>query len=64
MCQSENFIRLKHYFINESYFITDFKLLFLKEYDVDDIFNNDLDALRSRILFVQQREYSSWFTGF
>ena len=29
-------------------------------YDVCDVIDNDIDALRSRILYVQNREESSW----
>ena len=29
-------------------------------YDVCDAIDNDIDALRSRILYVQNREESSW----
>ena len=29
-------------------------------YDVDDVIDNNIDAPRSRILYVQNREESSW----
>lgn len=37
--------------------------LFRDCYQIDDIFNNDFDAIVSRIGYVQAHEHSSWFFG-
>ena len=34
--------------------------IFLNVYGIDDILDNDIDAIRSRIIFIQNREEASW----
>ena len=51
-------------FLKNSHFSSFFIKCWACKYDVWDIFNNDFDALVSRIKFVQQREPSSMFSGF
>ena len=41
-----------------------FDSIFLKNYEIENVLENDLDALVSRIFFVQNHEQSSGFLGF
>ena len=47
------------YFKHSSDFYKNIKHNFEELYNIKDIYENDLDALHSRISFVQQREASS-----
>ena len=47
---------LKHYFRYDSYIKNDLCNLFQKVYSIDNIFTNDLLALKSRIDFIQRTE--------
>jgi hypothetical protein len=51
-------IKLKDFYWHESSFVSSVKKLMWSEYNIIDI-DNDLDAIRSRISFVQQREAHS-----
>ena len=62
--QEPRFIHLKLYFLNFSHFSSFFTQYWASKYDVCDTFNNDFDALVSRIKFVRQREPSSMYLGF
>ena len=50
------------YFYFKSFIVKRVQFLFRTMYDVNNIFNNDIDALRSRISFIQGREPRSNFT--
>ena len=50
------FIRKNTLFFKASSMVKDIEGIFMKTYGVIDLFNNDLDALKSRIKFVQARE--------
>ena len=51
---------LKVYFIKFSYFKNFISEIFYKIYDIPFILDNDIQAIYSRITFIQQREPSSW----
>ena len=63
-CKSECFSFHRYYFMKFSYFRRSLDSLFLKNYETENILDNDLDALASRIFFVQNHERSSGFIGF
>ena len=44
------------FLINDSMIIKRTQCIFLNNYDVVDFLNNDLDAIKSRVFFVQNRE--------
>jgi hypothetical protein len=44
------------YLKHNSLFISEIKCNAFKSYNIEDLFNNDLDAIKSRISFVQNRE--------
>ena len=53
--------QLKYYFQFNSIIVKMFIDKFEREYGISDIFNNDLDALHSRVKFTEDREpISSW----
>lgn len=62
-CKSLCFLKYKYYFMNYSDFKASIDNIWLKKYDVLDVLDNDVDALISRMHFVQDREPSSMFTG-
>ena len=45
-----------YYFINNSFIVNEIKNILCDTYDVDALMDNDIDALKSRILFVQNNE--------
>jgi hypothetical protein len=47
---------LQKYFINDSFIMNEIRATLENSYDVIDFLENDLDALKSRILFVQRNE--------
>ena len=59
-CQSPCFTLHKEYFLNHSMLKRKLDNIFLEKYQVDDISRNDIDALKSRIFYVQNREEASW----
>lgn len=63
-CSSSCFIRFKFYFMNFSTFKSHIDDVWKTKYNVEDVLDNDLDALMSRLYFVQHREPSSYFLGF
>ena len=63
-CKSICFSFHRNYFLRFSYFRRLLDSLFLKNYDTENILENDPDALVSRMFFVQNHERSSGFTGF
>lgn len=52
----------KCFIINESYFINRIKNIFRQDYQIENVLNNDLDAIKSRIVFIERREPRSSFT--
>ena len=40
-----------------SFLLKEVKNILTEKYDIDDIFDNDIDAIVSRVLFVQNREH-------
>ena len=62
-CSSPCFFKHKHYFMQFSILKHDFYKLWCQKYNVKDVFNNDIDALKSRIYFIQNREPTSMFLG-
>ena len=62
-CKSECFNLHKFYFSNHSKYILDFTELWTNKYGVDNLLDNDLCALISSIVYVQDREESSMFFG-
>ena len=63
-CHSPCFYAHRNYFLNSSHFLKNFMTGFECKYGVDNVLDNDLDALISRIGYIQDREYSSLFVGF
>lgn len=55
------FKQLRYYFEHDSLTVTKFKNHFESIYGINDIFYNDLDALHSRIQFIEDREPISNF---
>ena len=53
-------IGLKSYMTKFSLFAKGISLFWSREYNVRNILENEICALRSRILYIQNREYSSW----
>ena len=56
----DSFFRYKYYFLYNSVFMTRLELLWQSEYNVPDVSSNDIDALVSRIDFIQKRESSMY----
>ena len=50
-----------YYFLYNSIFITHLELLWQSKYNLPDVLSNDIDALVSRIDFIQKRESSSMY---
>ena len=59
--RSPCFYRHKLYFLNFSFFRYYVDNVWRNKYDVENVLENDLDALLSRIIFVQIREPSSMY---
>ena len=59
-CSSPCFAPNKMYFLNSSLLKNKLDNIFLPVYNIDDVINNDIDAVASRILYVQNREEASW----
>ena len=57
----DSFFRYKYYFLYNSIFMTHLELLWPCKYNVPDALTNDIDALVSRIDFIQKRESSSMY---
>lgn len=58
---SRNFSIFKYFFKCESIMFEDCREIFHKVYQVKDVFNNDLQAIKSRIKYVQgQEEWSTY----
>ena len=57
-------IRFKGHFFRSSIFKQDIDDIFLKKYDLSNVFDNDFDAILSRIYFVFNREPSSMYVHF
>ena len=56
--------QLRYYFESNSITVCMFKDKFEKLYGIREIFNNDADALHSRIKFIEDREeISSWHSN-
>ena len=60
---SECFIHHRNYFLNFSNFKYIVENIFLVKYNIPDILDNDVDAIISRLFFIQNREPTSWFLG-
>ena len=60
-CASPCFSRYKTYFLNKSILSKYVNQIFVDEYSVTRIIDNDYDALVSRILYVQGHEHSSFY---
>ena len=56
----DSFFRYKYYFLYNSVFMTHLELLWQSKYNVPDVSSNDIDALVSRIDFIQKRESSMY----
>ena len=50
------------FIVNESYFINRKRNIFGQDYQIKNVLNNDLDAIKSRIVFIERREPRSSFT--
>ena len=50
----------KHYMLNRSSFKLSLDNIFVQNYGFENFENNDLDAIKSRIFYIQNREDSSW----
>ena len=37
--------------------------IFLEKYQIDNVLDNDIDAITSRIFYVQNREEATWNLG-
>ena len=61
-CTSPCIAQNKLYFITNSSIKCRVTRLFQDKYDIDDVVNNDIDAIASRIKYIQFREESSWQT--
>ena len=63
MCYSNNKLisKLRNFIINKSCIINEMKLIMYDKYGVENFINNDIDALISRIYFVQRNEERSNF---
>ena len=59
--KSDSFYRYKYYFLYNSIFMTNLELLWKSKYNVPDVLSNDIDALVSRIDFIQKREPFSMY---
>ena len=55
------FYRHKFYFLNNSVHVENFNKMWLSKYDVTQVLDNDIEALFSRIVYVQDREPSSMY---
>ena len=53
------FLPFKSYFKSSSFFIMNVKKHFETTYNIPDVFNNDIDAVKARINFVSKREKRS-----
>ena len=53
----------KRYFTQHSFLMHYLGNVFLDKYDVSGILDNDLDALESRLFYIQDREPCSLFLG-
>ena len=52
--KSYSFYKYKYYFLHNSIFMTHLELLWKSKYNVPDVLSNDIDALVSRIDFIQK----------
>ena len=52
---SDSFFRYKYYFLYNSIFMTHLELLWQSKYNVPDVSSNVIDALVSRIDFIQKK---------
>ena len=59
--KSPCFYRHRFYFLENSFYKEHVCKLWRSKYDVENVLQNDVDALLSRILYVQRREPSSMF---
>ena len=59
-CESPCFAVRKRYMIKHSMFAGAISDIWYKEYDIINPLENDIDALLSRMFFIQRREPSSW----
>ena len=59
-CTSPCIVANKHFLVNNSMLKYRLDKLFFDEYQIEDINDNDIDAIMSRIKYVQFREPNSW----
>ena len=59
-CKSPCIVATRIYWINCSRLKQRLDHVFLDKYDIDDVIHNDMDAVMSRMKYVQNREPSSW----
>jgi len=62
-CESPCIISNRHYWISNSRLKRRLDYLFFVKYGIDNVVDNDMDAVISRMKFVQYREESSWQAG-
>ena len=62
-CESPRIAATRIYWTNCSKFKQRLDHLFLEKYDIDDVIYNDIDAMISRMKYVQYREPNSWQAG-
>ena len=60
-CESPCFCHHKCYFLKFSNIKKSIDKIGYKEYNVANIFDNDIDAIVSRMFYIQNMEPSSWF---
>ena len=59
-CDSPCFLLNKYYLLNNSSLKRSLDYNFFEKYQIDDINHNDVDAIISRMFYVQHREEASW----
>ena len=62
-CSSPCIVPNRHYFINNSLLKRQIDSIFLEKYEMYDAYDNDIDAVISRMKYIQFREPSSWQPG-
>ena len=58
---SKCFNRFRSFYIFDSFLFKNVRKIFHAEYSIQNVFNNDIDAVKARILFVQKNEPRSTY---
>ena len=62
-CDSPCLMLNRYYILNNSSLKMSLDNIFLEKYQIDNVLDNDIDAITSRIFYVQNREEATWNLG-